>query len=99
VHWVRKEVANVVDYSIGLRGIEHGEFERERLRVSSVVDRENGDVVHAGAQVGKEASSGRPRHLATLAGRQAACLHTRTQRCARGGRAGQGPVILIGSLL
>ena len=99
MRWVRKEVVNVVDCSIGLRGIEHGEFERERLRVSSVVDREIGDVVHAGAQVGKEASPGRPRCLATLAGRHAMCLHARTRHCARSGRAGQGPVILIGSLL
>ena len=31
-----------------------------------------------------------PHRLATQAGKQAACLHARTRRCARGGRAGQG---------
>ena len=47
-------------------------------------------VVHVGAQVEGGASSGRPRRLAMLAGRQAACLRTRTRRCVRSGRAGQG---------
>jgi len=39
-----------------------------------------------------------PRRLATQAGKQAACLHACARRCLRGGCAGQGPVILIGSL-
>ena len=42
------------------------------------------------AQVEGKASPRHPRRLATLAGRQAACLRARTRRCARGGRAGQG---------
>jgi len=54
------------------------------------------------ASAGREAynaneGNGRlPRRLATQAGKQTACLHVRTWRCARGGRAGQGAVIHIG---
>ena len=50
----------------------------------------SGGGVHTGAQVEGEASPGRPRRLATQAGKQAACLLARTRCCARGGRAGQG---------
>ena len=74
----------------GMRGIGCDEFERKARRGSLVVDKEIGAASPTLALKGEEeASPGRPRRLAAQAGKQAACLHAHTRRCARGGRAGQ----------
>ena len=82
----------------GVRGIEHGQFGREARR----------DFLGRGQRTRAASSTlvlkwrrerARGVHVAWRLWQQAAaCLHACARRCSRGGCAGQGPVILIGSL-
>jgi len=91
VRRVRKRVAETVVRSGGLERDQGGQISRWRGCRSSAFVGANGGASAGGAALYLSgARTGVPRRLTAQAGKQAACLHARTRRCARGGRVGQG---------